>query len=650
MLDRDDQKSLGGKGGGSGRDVGGKGGAAGGSARSGAGGGGGVRGGSSTASGGKRESAGSKATSSKAGAGPAGRPNNGPGGAGGVRKDTSGTGIGGLLKSTAEQRDARAKAVSRGSGILAGANPATSTPQAARRTATSLGLSMADRYGRNPVASVAAVREMVKTLAGETAGLPAAQQAAAARTMFNRMDAALAGIKRDRQYTTDPMGMLGAYDANGFRDPSLQNAGYRSAKPGTAAFADGLAAIASGMSPYGNLRNVSPAIQDSTHYLNKSVTLAAQGRLPGWAKSANNQFGPHSFGTPDMPAQSVQTARNQSLGGSPAFAKDQSRITPDMPMGGYRSPMAGLSGMPPARSNMNMGGYVSPMTGTMGMPQALSRMNMGGYQSPMASVGGMPPAPGRMDMGGYQSPMAGVDGLGQAVAQPGKIQDRIEPDVPSPMAAFAPPAERNPIGGMSFNPAPPRNPVGGMSFNPAPPRNPIGGMSFNPSMPRNPIGGMSFAPGLPGMMPGPSRSRSPAVSGEPQIAQGIPNQPGRTGPIGTTQPDAGGFAGLGETIEDAPAPQIAAPAPSPNLLDRAWDWTKEQVTPSPETQQKLRQAFDYGRFLTPPGPNNPTSRGGQGGGEPIQWTGREPPEMVAEMQQHVEQVLRAYLFQAPQAA
>ncbi len=105
----------------------------------------------------------------------------------------------------------------------------------------------------------------------------------------------------------------------------------------------------------------------------------------------------------------------------------------------------------------------------------------------------------------------------------------------------------------------------------------------------------------------------------------------------------------GEAVPDAPAPQIAPPAAAPGRLEQAWNWTKEQVTPSPETQEKLKMAFDWGRFLTPPGPNNPTSRGGQGGVDkpPIQWTGREPPEMVAEMQQHVEEVLRSILAPQP---
>jgi hypothetical protein len=82
----------------------------------------------------------------------------------------------------------------------------------------------------------------------------------------------------------------------------------------------------------------------------------------------------------------------------------------------------------------------------------------------------------------------------------------------------------------------------GMSFTPGMPRNPVSGMAFNPSPPRNPIGGMSFAPGLPGQMPGyqspmPARP-SPAMptgfpGAQPQVAQGIPGQPG-LGPMVST--------------------------------------------------------------------------------------------------------------------
>jgi hypothetical protein len=209
---------------------------------------------------------------------------------------------------------AQARAVSRGPGVLAGSVPGLSTPQAANRTATSLGLAMADMFGNDPRSAAATMQQMAKTVAGETSGLPAAEQAAAARTMFNRMAVALAGIANDKQYTTDPLQMLRAYDANGMRHPSKRNPAYVTARPGTADYARGLAAIASGASPYGNLMSAPAAIQDSTHYLNKESTLESEGKLPPWASGANNEFGPHSFGTPDISASRVRYARRKAHG------------------------------------------------------------------------------------------------------------------------------------------------------------------------------------------------------------------------------------------------------------------------------------------------------------------------------------------------
>jgi hypothetical protein len=310
------------------------------------------------------------------------------------------------------------------------------------------------------------------------------------------------------------------------------------------------------------------------------------------------------------------------------------------------NPTRSFAGIPTPTPNMDMGGYRSPMAGLSGMPRALSDPAGGMSFSP--GLPGAMPGPS-MDMGGYQSPMASVGGLPGAVSSPGKMQDRIAPEqAPAPRPSLMGPGlMASPNVNLDRFRAPPSNfpgrPEMPGSFPAAQqPNMDMSGynspMAFDASrMPRalsNPAGGMSFNPGMPGMMPGPSRSRSPFVREEaPQVAQnreralGLENYQGQ--PPAPAPQERSLFAGFGETVKKA----VQAPiTKATDLANTVWDNLSNPLLGA----------------VRPPGPNNPTSRGGQGGVDkpPIQWTGQEPPQMVAEMQQHVEDVLRSIL--APQ--
>jgi len=543
-----------------------------------------------------------------------------------------------------ESLAAQARAVSRGPGVTQGTRPGgLSTPQAAQRTATSLGLAMAERYGLDPTRTVAALHQMAKTMVGEVGGLPPDQQAAAARSMFNRMDLAAANPAfRDAQYTTDPMGMLAAYDANGIRVPSVRNAGYINARPGTPGYADALAAVASGMSPYGSLQNAPEAVQNATHYHNPDIAN------PSWGRTGATPYGAHSFSNPDFMGSTVAAARNQVLGSPGGFgtltpANPQmpalanagdlaSRIaalqaqqpqmgaseipTPREQVNGFLGGMASLTparpepqaptGFPAAQPNMNMAGYNSPMAGLTGMPQAPSNMNMSGYQSPMTGLSGMPQAPSAMGMAGYQSPMAAVAGTLQA----GKMQDRL-PESNEALSSWDVSQEiaRNPY---DTNYAP-TGPVGWQST----------GMSFNPGLARE---GLPNPTGY-GGPPGPG-------SYDPLSGIQVPTNNGFVGPIAAREgPYAGQASGLPadglataqpeedpmervaeydplSSIQAPQAPTTVAQAPP----SRGWSIPSLPSIPgiteplSPETKRKLQQAFDWAPYLVPPSPATMAAR------------------------------------------
>lgn len=176
--------------------------------------------------------------------------------------------------------------------------------------------------------------------------------------------------------------------------------------------------------------------------------------------------------------------------------------------------------------------------------------------------------------------------------------------------------------------------------------------------PRNPASGMSFNPDLPGKMPGPERSRSPFVDGpedgllsampedDPMDPVGDYDNPPRSFvgippsgfPRKTPAPQGGGFfAGLGKTLK-----KVAESGP-----------VKQAKKAAGMVVDNINNPL-LG-LVRPPGPDNPVLGGGEGrplrGGDkgnlPTQWTGGESPSQVANMQQHVEEVLRGYFVNVP---
>jgi hypothetical protein len=308
------------------------------------------------------------------------------------------------------------------------------------------------------------------------------------------------------------------------------------------------------------------------------------------------------------------------------------------------------------QSNMNMAGYSSPMAGLTGMPQAPSRMNMAGYQSPVTGLGGMPSAPGRMDMAGYNSPMAAAPGLPTGDYDPlGSMR--------APQAPAAARDDYDPLSSM----APPRAPE-----RPAPPSPMAGQGMVDPQMaqsfakygrwhtaPRAPqppnmdmAGYRSPMTGLTGMPPSPGQMnmagyQSPmaaatgglpvAQSGNRPRALGLENYQGprpQEPAISSQQPQEDNqFAGLAGIVNKepmdirppGPPSYIAGPQQPDSLMGRIMDSVYSQPGLAPDRSDMA---------------------GGEGG--QAQWTGREPPQVVADMQQRVEQILRAYFFSAPQ--
>jgi hypothetical protein len=130
------------------------------------------------------------------------------------------------------------------------------------------------------------------------------------------------------------------------------------------------------------------------------------------------------------------------------------------------------------------------------------------------------------------------------------------------------------------------------------------------------------------------RGSFPAAETSPQVASTFPGRPEMPGSFPAAQEKPGLFASLGEAVKEA----VQAPAKKiGDLANLAWDNIN-----NPDLS-----------FVTPRQPGNPLMGGGDGRGTTGStnvWTGREPPQAVAQMQQHVEQVLRAYLLQMQNAA
>jgi hypothetical protein len=236
-----------------------------------------------------------------------GQPKSAPGSLGATlarAADPSGGLYDSIRASGREGMAARVNAVSRGPGVLEGtlpANPFGRAKEAQKRTATSLALSQADRFGLPTDRARELTHQMTKAVAGEAGGLSPVEQAAVARTMANRL-----------ALGHSPQAMLRAYDATGMDDKrgTEINSAYTNAEPGTKSYAEGLHALASGLSEYGSLQDVPDAIKNATHYLNEKTTKPTASAFRTWAKpGTGTKFGAHTFFTPDNPQAQVQTAR-----------------------------------------------------------------------------------------------------------------------------------------------------------------------------------------------------------------------------------------------------------------------------------------------------------------------------------------------------
>jgi len=332
----------------------------GGSSRSGAGGGGGVR----NTSSGTRESQGSRATSSRAGAGPSGggygggygrsSPEGGGGRgspAGGSRSSPGGQGGqgGSFGRSTANayqqgfaNSPQRMMAVSRGPGLLTSLQ--SLNPRAQARGLISVGLSLGQKMGLPESSNVGIGRahQIAKTAAGELGKYGQLDYDAATRTMTNRMDL-LGGPVTPRSFDR----IMEAYDANrmaartrtakGLKQTKGAYQGFQAAEPGTPNYQKGLYSIANAMSPYSEFSlTAPPKIQAATHYYSGPRTQPYQQNFA--------QYGPHKFGSPDYSTGQVQMARNNALGLPGA------------------SPPTQFAGRPTTPVNIQPASYTSPPT------------------------------------------------------------------------------------------------------------------------------------------------------------------------------------------------------------------------------------------------------------------------------------------------
>jgi hypothetical protein len=334
---------------------------------------------------------------------------------------------------------------------------------------------------------------------------------------------------------------------------------------------------------------------------------------PELKAALNRAIGPVDW---DSVAANIAGQRTVAPGAPPsslsaALNKDQSRISPSMDMSGYRSPMTGLGGMPTAARP------TSSFPGRPEMPGALPAEDRMPSTFP-----GRPSVPGSYPAARPQSTFPGRPEV--AGSFPG-AQPQSFPGRPEFPGSF--PAEDRQPSALPGRPTVP----GAFPSARAPSAFP-GRPDYPGSFPAEDRQPSSF-PGRPGFL-GPGFPAAPQ-----QVAQGIPNQPGRTNPVDTMgAPPAAGerglFASLGEAVKEA----VQAPAKKiGDLANLAWDNIN-----NPDLS-----------FVTPRQPGNPLMGGGDGRGTTGStnvWTGREPPQAVAQMQQHVEQVLRAYLLQMQNAA
>jgi len=215
------------------------------------------------------------------------------------------------IKQTAEQNAARAKAISRGPGVVTGAIPGTlgnTTKAAQRQAAIAIGNSMREdpRFGGKAFGPGTTVSKMVndvnrmaRTTIGEAGTEGLNPQTATTNAMLNRL--ALG------------QGMAG-FDANGMdrKRTGGPNSAYSDTVSGTPAMGVGLASIAGALSPVSNFSTTAPAnVLTASHYLTPAAERSQARRAEKvgvtgstWSQSdafkdTRTPYGSHVFGNAD---------------------------------------------------------------------------------------------------------------------------------------------------------------------------------------------------------------------------------------------------------------------------------------------------------------------------------------------------------------
>ncbi len=328
---------------------------------------------------------------------------------------------------------------------------------------------------------------------------------------------------------------------------------------------------------------------------------------------ASNPKMQHTFGTIGTPAGVVMNG---------TYSQPSTHYAAAAPKGSLKSVADfAAKGKPATGASMRVADFAARGKPTIGTATAKIQDRISpepGYTNPGRSYASIPSS----GLPGYENPgrsFAGIPGNGLPGYQnPGRSFADISGQFP---AAGAPEQVsqsqlRNPSSGMSFNPSLPGQ-MQQPNMDMAGYQSPMAGL---PAIPGNPIGGMSFSPGLPGQMPGSLRSRSPAVSGDPQVAQGIPNEPGRFTPgyenpgrsyagIPTSTPpqvqtaqagQPGGFFGaIGSGLSNAVTGALDAAKPVAKI---AWDnldnrWTQFAAGLSRPAKPGRGLRDDRGRFI-----------------------------------------------------
>jgi hypothetical protein len=304
---------------------------------------------------------------------------------------------------------------------------------------------------------------------------------------------------------------------------------------------------------------------------------------------------------------------------APAAFEDNraSSLTPGFgPMADYESQRAnslGPTGFGP------MADFESNRANSLTSRQPLARQGPGLLASPNINLGRTP---------GF-GPMAAAESQRASSRTPGF----------GPMAAFE--SQRaNSLGSPGFGPMAAYENNKANSLSPG----------FGPMGPFESQRANSLTPGF-GPMAAYENNKAPTPPNPYEgIAQGIPNQPGKTGPVeydigALQQGPLGPVADAMKQYSPLKGKMAAGaikmgfePIGTRKMATQGINWAQNQLrsltgTPSPPTQVASNAS----------GQNE--LRDVQGG--QMQWTGQEPPQVVAQMQQHVEEILRAYL--SPQA-